>query len=492
MTWIPGALSAATVNHADAPGIDWYAGDVAGAFALAAHEHKPVFLYWGAQWCPPCLQLKSSVFARRDFIAKTRQFVPVYLDGDDPGAQKWGEKFHVRGYPTVVILRPDQREVTRISGGLDLSVYAELLDIAESDIRPIVDVLSVLKSNPASLTRTDCQRLAYYAWELADYTYEDRSAWGTALAGAARVCADVTPSERARLTVTATLLAQSVDSVAQISAIIGDAALAVTVADVLEGLDTSFFAAVLAAGPAASGKFQRDWERTMNLVADDSSRIDADRLVALGAKLAVARQFSAPAPLPQPLVDDARRRAQAALARNLDAYVRAGVVNAVSFIYDQIGDDGAQESLLRDEIRTARSPYYYMADLGEMEEKHGHRAQALAWFERAYRESQGDATRFQWGNLYLGALLRLAPEDRQRIRETAASVLASLDGAERIQARTRYGLEKLDGRLRQWNAGHRYDADLKAIHQQMQQICARLPATDAGLESCRNFLAGSA
>ena len=230
----------------------------------------------------------------------------------------------------------------------------------------------------------------------------------------------------------------------------------------------------------------------MNVVAEDSRRIDADRLVALGVKLAVARQFSAPAPLPAALVDDARRRAQAALARNLDAYVRAGVVNAVSFIYDQIGDDGAQESLLRDEIRTARSPYYYMADLGEMEEKHGHRAQALAWFERAYRESQGDATRFQWGNLYLGALLRLAPANRQRIRETVASVLASLDGAERIQARTRYGLEKLDGRLRQWNAGHRYDADIKAIHQQMQQICTRLPANDAGLESCRNFLAGSA
>src|SRR5258708_7739769 len=89
------ATGGTAANHLDAAGIDWYPGDVGGAFQLAARERKPVFLYWGAKWCPPCLQLKSSVFSRSDFIAKTRQFVAIYLDGDDAGAQKWGETFHV-------------------------------------------------------------------------------------------------------------------------------------------------------------------------------------------------------------------------------------------------------------------------------------------------------------------------------------------------------------------------------------------------------------
>jgi hypothetical protein len=31
--------------------------------------------------------------------------LPGRADGDAPGAQKWGETFHVSGYPTVVILR---------------------------------------------------------------------------------------------------------------------------------------------------------------------------------------------------------------------------------------------------------------------------------------------------------------------------------------------------------------------------------------------------
>jgi thiol-disulfide isomerase/thioredoxin len=122
------------------------AGD-AEAFAAARAANKPVFLYWGAKWCPPCQQLKSSVFSRADFMAKSKEFVAVYLDGDDPGAQKWGERFHVSGYPTVVILRPDQKEIMRIAGGMDLASYADLLDIALSDLKPMSEVLAALRSD---------------------------------------------------------------------------------------------------------------------------------------------------------------------------------------------------------------------------------------------------------------------------------------------------------------------------------------------------------
>lgn len=486
------AAASDALTHADAPGIDWYAGDVASAFQQAQSQHKPVFLYWGAKWCPPCQQLKSSVFSRSDFIAKTRQFIAVYLDGDEPGAQKWGEKFHVLGYPTVVILRADQREVTRLSGGMDLSLYADLLDIAESDITPIADVLTMLAASPEKLSHADCQRLAYYGWELADYSADERAKLGPALAGAASSCAGMTEVERARLTVIATILSKSGNSVAQIAVIVANPKIAPGVVDALEGLDTDFFAAVLAQGPAVSDKFRRDWERTMDEVSNDPHRIDADQLYALGEKLTVIKQFVAPAPLPSALTEAAHRRVAAALARSADPYVRSGVVNAASFVYEQLGDDAAEEAMLRGELLTSRTPYYYMVDLGDLEEKRGHKSEAIAWFEHAYHESQGTATRFQWGNIYLSALLRLDPTDRQRIRRVAAAVIGDLDGPDRIQARTRMSLDKLDGRLRQWDSAHHYDADLREIRKRMQGVCAHLPGDDAGLTSCRNFLSGAA
>ncbi len=479
-------------GHADAAGIAWYPGDVASAFKVAAQEKKPVFLYWGAKWCPPCQQLKSSVFLRSDFIAKTRQFIAVYLDGDDPGAQKWGETFHVLGYPTVVILRPDQREVTRLSGGMDLSLYADLLDVAQSDITPISEVLSRLTANPAALSHVECQRLAYYGWELADYSAEERTKIGTALGAAAGSCPGATPGERARLTVIATSLAPSDKSVALVSAILADPAIASAIVDALEGLDTDFFAKVLAQGPAASESFRRNWERTMNAAANDPHRIDTDQLYALGTKLQVIKQFIAPAKLPEALIADAHQRVAAALAKKSDPYVRGGLVNAASYVYAQLDDDAAEAALLHGEVLTSKTPYYYMVDLGELEEKLGHKPQALAWFESAYQESKGTATRFQWGDMYLSALLRMAPTDRQRIRRVAGAVIGDLDGPNRIVARTRMHLEKLDGRLRLWNADHHYDSDLREIRNRMQGVCAKLPGEDAGLSSCRNFLAGAA
>jgi thiol-disulfide isomerase/thioredoxin len=482
----------APTGHTDASGIAWYPGDVASAFKVAARDNKPVFLYWGAKWCPPCQQLKSSVFLRSDFIAKTRQFVAVYLDGDDPGAQKWGETFHVLGYPTVVILRSDRREVTRLSGGMDLSLYADLLDVAQSDITPISDVLATLSARPATLKPVECQRLAYYGWELADYSPEQRTKLGAALAIAAGNCAGASAVERARLKVIATSLSMSDNSVAQVSAILADPAIAAALVDALEGLDAAFFAKVMAQGPAASDSFRRNWERTMDAAANDPHRIDADQLYAIGTKLQLIKQFSAPAPLPDALVEDARRRVAASLARKSDPYVRGGLVNAASYVYAQLDDDTAEGALLRGEVLTSQTPYYYMVDLGELEEKLGHTPEALGWFERAYRESLGTATRFQWGDMYLSALLRMTPTDRKHIREVAAAVIGDLDGPNRILARTRMHLEKLDGRLRLWDADHTYDVDLREIRKRMQGVCAKLPGQDAGLASCRNFLAGAA
>src|SRR5947209_6474674 len=108
-------------------GIAWQVAssdaEVDRAFALARQEGKPVFLYWGAVWCPPCNQVKATLFSRPDFVERTRAFVPVYVDGDKPGAQKVAARFKVSGYPTMVVFKPDGSEITRLPGEVDPERY---------------------------------------------------------------------------------------------------------------------------------------------------------------------------------------------------------------------------------------------------------------------------------------------------------------------------------------------------------------------------------
>jgi thiol:disulfide interchange protein len=121
---VPSANPATLAEDHHPAGIDWFAGDVDAAFAAAKAADKPLYLYWGAEWCPPCAQIKSTIFNRREFQERSKLFIPVYLDGDTPGAQKQGEHFGIIGYPTMILFRADGTEITRLPGGVDVERYA--------------------------------------------------------------------------------------------------------------------------------------------------------------------------------------------------------------------------------------------------------------------------------------------------------------------------------------------------------------------------------
>src|SRR5688572_33174778 len=99
--------------------------------------------------------MKANLFKDPAFIAETENFVPVYLDGDTAGAQQWGERFGISGYPTVIVLQPDGTEITRIASAtmaseqigrascresVYISVVGVCLDDEQTDVQDVATV----------------------------------------------------------------------------------------------------------------------------------------------------------------------------------------------------------------------------------------------------------------------------------------------------------------------------------------------------------------
>ena len=189
----------------------------------------------------------------------------------------------------------------------------------------------------------------------------------------------------------------------------------------------------------------------------------------------------------------ARATLDAYLARDYDPDTRSGVINSAEWVLTYLDDKARLRTLLEGEIRTSKTPYYYMADLADLDEQEGNKAQALDLLERAYRESTGPATRFQWGALYAAGLLRMSPQDEPRIRAAMLDVLGELAGPDRIHARARARLDKLNAALGEWAVGTRTSAPRSpAVAQRWQQICAALPESDPVRGECPRLVGAAA
>lgn len=489
--------------HSDAPGIAWFNGDVDAAFKAAKASNKPVLLYWGAQWCPPCKQLKSAVFSRPDFIEKSKLFVAVYLDGDLPDAQKWGDVFRVTGYPTVVVLKPDRTEITRIAGNMDLTLYAGVLDDALGDVRPVKDVIDLANKGDAPMSAADCRRLAYHAFGLEDEGSFDSAKLLTAFQNAARLCPESLAKERARLNILAA--AESADLqqaalekggkadktltvlIVRINELLANKPLAMANADALRGLPKSFYLAARQTLPQIAPGMRPSVMAVADATTANPQFAPADQLAAQLMKIRVAQAYAPDGKVPTDVRTVALQTASKMLAVKQDPYVRAGVVNSAINIYIALDDWVRARDLLQLEASTSNTPHYYLGDWADAEEHLGNNQRALELLAEAYQKARGPASRFQWGYQYLDGLLRLSPDETATIEKVGLEVIHELDGPNRIHRRTLSRLSRLDKALREWNTTPQRAAVVTKFRMQVAQACSKSPGDLQTESGCRSF-----
>ena len=484
--------------------INWQYGQVSEALTRAKDQDKPVLLYWGAQWCPPCMQLKSTLFKQPDFIRRTRQFITVYLDGDSEGAQRWGDHFAIVGYPTLIVLRPDGTELTRISSGMDLAAYPRVLDSATRQTRAAGELLTAALSEPAQLQDDDWTLLAYYGWfqdqgrALGDRalqpvleqlaTAAPKAALANRFRFLARIAA-VSEGEGAlpdnEQAPTARMLAKMLSDRAQLRAAI----------DELNYFAVRLLLASTEAGSEPRQALAQQLDAAMQAASSDAQLSIKDRLYAVRTRVELHKALNE-------VEADAVPDALKAAARDIVAWAqqaastpaeRQAMANYARYTLESAGLDGDAEQLLLAEIERSENPYYFMPALADYAQARGEIDQALAWLERAYRESTGPATRAQWGYGYLMGLLEMAPERTERVEATALEIIGELrQHPSAYYQRTRMRFERLDTTLQTWAKQHKATASLGKISAAMQTVCVQLPENSETRNSCDALFAENA
>jgi thioredoxin-related protein len=473
--------------------------DVDSIFAQAKALNKPVFLYWGAVWCPPCNQIKAAVFSRPDFIERSQGFVPVYLDGDTPGAQQLGARFKVRGYPTMILFRPDGTELTRLPGEVDAARYMQVLAAGLSAASPIKETLSKALAEPAGALDEQAWRLlAFYSWETDEAQLVSAAEMSGVLQKLAARCPAnfkeaATHLELLSLAAAGKDKAAKVDQTAalpRVQRVLRDATEARQHFDILLYQADTLVKLLTSTGTPERLELISQWNTALDRLAKDASLSRSDQLSAVYAKVQLAKLDLPKSPAPKlapELVTQARQAVLLADQQTIDHYERQSVIPSAADLLSEAGLLVESDALLKAELAHAVSPYYHMLVLSGNAQVRGDKTAALSWAQQAYEKSQGPATRLQWGAGYVGKLIELTPGDVPRIAQAVGNVIADLNPApETFYERNQRVLERMGGRLNAWNAHDRHAGALKKMQLQLDGVCAKLPKADPAHTACQS------
>jgi thioredoxin-related protein len=497
------ASVAASTPHAGSNGIAWqYAANdaaVDAAFAQAQAESKPVFVYWGAKWCPPCNQVKATLFNRQDFIERSRAFVPVYVDGDSPGAQKLGSRFKVSGYPTMVLFNPQGAELTRLPGEVEAERYTQVLTLGMNAQRPVKDVLAQVKTDAKGLSANDWRLLAFYSWD----TDQQQLVPKDGVPALLKQLADACPADQGEIATRLRLKALAAvdekapahpDASAQATllALLGDAGAARVHLDMLTNYAPDITRALTKPGTPQRAELLKGFDAALKRFEADTTLSRADRMQALIAQVDLARidaKKDAAVALPEPLLADIREQTARADREITDGYERQAVITAAAYLLDQAGLSAESDSLLKANLAKSHSPYYLMSELASNAKKRGDKAEALRWYEEAFDKSEGPATRLQWGSSFVNALVDLAPQDEARIEKAASQLFTeAAKQPDAFYERSGRSLQKVSTKLLAWSKGGAHKAEMQRLQAQLDGVCAALPADDPKRATCTGLL----
>ncbi|MET3133360.1 hypothetical protein AAKU55_003650 [Oxalobacteraceae bacterium GrIS 1.11] len=335
----------------------------------------------------------------------------VHLDGDSVGAQQVAARYRLRSYPTLILFRPDGREITRLPCEADGDTGVGLLQLALAATYTARESFDAALSGTRALDADEWRLLSFYSWDTDEGQVLGQRELADSLAHLARLC----PPGAAALRLDLHALAAGAGELPDIAPrLLGEMRANMDI------LCNNGVKLIARAPPSARAALAQALDGTARAWADDSTLSAPDRMAALRLQVRLAR-FGAPqAGLAQGL----RRRVSDLLQDGGgDPHARHALLNTAAGALSEAGLVDAADALLEAALPASHAPFYFMHLLAANAGRRGDTGAALDWYERAWHCAQGPATRLQWGASYLVSLIELAPQDAARLELAAAGIL---------------------------------------------------------------------
>lgn len=487
--------------------IHWKKDGMESALELAKKENKPLLVYWGADWCPPCNVLKSTIFKEKVFIDATRNYLAVFLDGDHKNAQKWGDKLDVVGYPTLMILAPNGTEVVRLWVGAGARELAETLNYAYNSLEPVEPILNRIIAEGKSPQAQQLQLLSQYSWmQDNNFVKKPLETAKKLLKLSEMIEWEKFPTEKAKIDfAAASFLSNYIESNKNDKKKIQDQFRSHVVEMLkLHLKEEKYFRPLLYYWAYYSSSILKEIIGEEPMIKELGNQvIEKSQKLLLTQKLSYEEELRCLSTLPG-LADEFPRLFKVTEEQKsqyyekykslLDAYTdpraRIAIVNSAGYTLGDFGMYEEAKELLVKELKISPHPYYLMSSLGYMEKKQGNKVAAIDWYKKSYEASIGEATQLQWGAGYISNLIELLPKDSQTIFEQTQTVFKkNIDMSDAFMGRNRKVLERLKKQLISWAEKNHQSEKIKNVFSRQKSQCEKMESSQNSYykKECHNY-----
>lgn len=130
MSLAPGEQSASSPDST--AGVPWRT-ERSAALAEAKKAEKPLMVKFFTEWCRSCKRMEETTFHDPQVVAAAADFVPLKVDAEKD--TEFAQRHAVTGYPTVVFLSPDGKELSRTRGAVPAGPFAAEMERAREKAR---------------------------------------------------------------------------------------------------------------------------------------------------------------------------------------------------------------------------------------------------------------------------------------------------------------------------------------------------------------------